>query len=670
MRRDRNIRVAIALLAGTAWSAQAQTPRDLEPPPSRTEPVGLDSGWHDSPSANEGREVLWSGTVFISGARWLRLSFSELVLTGDPARDDAAVLRLTSMEDGAVQVLDAESARRWSNTSAYFNGEAVFVELLGGGGSAEFGPSRVVIAEAVAGEPPFATRSICGPTDDRALSNDPKVARYLPSGCTAWLINDVNKQFLAAGHCGISSSGVCQFNVPLSNADGSLRQPPPEDQYPVEPTSIQAANVTVGDDWAYFGCWPNTTTNQSAFQRQGETFALAPTVAGPAGDTIRITGFGTTTSPVPPSWNQAQKTHTGQYVQRTGTVLRYNADTTGGNSGSAVLNETTGFAIGIHTNGGCTTGGGTNSGTSLDNPGLRAALASPRGICSPGFGVLVPPVFAAGDSARAFGTVSYIDGTFSRVSATNYAIDGMAYDANRGVFWACTTDRILLRIDPETGVATVVNTLQGSSRAAAGLAYDPFADRLYGITQVGGRLLSIDMTTATVAPVGGPGGNNVGALDFDTHTRTIYGIDDSSSGSRLIRIDAVTGVQTVVGLLGSGIFDCNGLAYNPADRQLYTILASTEQLFRINPATGAATAVGATSSLWGANFGLAAIGDLPELCPADFNRDGFVDFFDYDAFVGCFEGGPCGPSSADFNRDDFVDFFDYMDFVVAFEAGC
>ncbi|QOJ00243.1 MAG: hypothetical protein HRU70_06975 [Phycisphaeraceae bacterium] len=58
-------------------------------------------------------------------------------------------------------------------------------------------------------------------------------------------------------------------------------------------------------------------------------------------------------------------------------------------------------------------------------------------------------------------------------------------------------------------------------------------------------------------------------------------------------------------------------------------------------------------------------------CPADFNGDGFVDFFDFDAFVGCFEGWECPPGAdADLNGDGFVDFFDYDAFVEAFEAGC
>ncbi len=58
-------------------------------------------------------------------------------------------------------------------------------------------------------------------------------------------------------------------------------------------------------------------------------------------------------------------------------------------------------------------------------------------------------------------------------------------------------------------------------------------------------------------------------------------------------------------------------------------------------------------------------------CPADFNGDGFLDFFDYDDYVNCFETGTCPPGkTADFTSDAFVDFFDYDAFVQAFEEGC
>jgi hypothetical protein len=62
---------------------------------------------------------------------------------------------------------------------------------------------------------------------------------------------------------------------------------------------------------------------------------------------------------------------------------------------------------------------------------------------------------------------------------------------------------------------------------------------------------------------------------------------------------------------------------------------------------------------------------LGTVCEADFNLDASVDFFDYDDFVQCFEGGTCPIGrQPDFNADGTVDFFDYDDFAIAFELSC
>jgi hypothetical protein len=54
-------------------------------------------------------------------------------------------------------------------------------------------------------------------------------------------------------------------------------------------------------------------------------------------------------------------------------------------------------------------------------------------------------------------------------------------------------------------------------------------------------------------------------------------------------------------------------------------------------------------------------------CDGDFNKDGFLDFTDFDDFVTAFEAGSPG---GDFNGDGFLDFTDFDAFVGAFEAGC
>ena len=117
-------------------------------------------------------------------------------------------------------------------------------------------------------------------------------------------------------------------------------------------------------------------------------------------------------------------------------------------------------------------------------------------------------------------------------------------------------------------------------------------------------------------------------------------------------------------------------AYAQPEIRWYTIDGgggvSTGGTFQVSGTIGqpdTATLAGGTFEVRGGFWG--GSGSSGPSCPADFNGDGFLDFFDYLDYVGCFEEGACPPgTTADFNRDDFVDFFDYSDFVSAFEVGC
>jgi V8-like Glu-specific endopeptidase len=319
------------------------------------------------------------------GAAWIRLHFDDVQLAGEPGSGTESVLRLTSMLDGAVQELDALELMQWRNSSAYFNGDTVLIEIVcrGTDGIHSFQMSQF-IAGPDAGVPAEVQRSICGSVDDRTLSNDPRVARLAPIGCTAWMIDDCNNCFLTAGHCTGNGSQVVQFNVPLSNPNGSWNNPHPDDQYPVDQNSMQSnGGQGVGNDWAYFGTFPNSNTGLRAADAQGEVFQL---ISPPPANSqpIRITGYGTVSSPVPATWNSVQKTHVGPFALNVGTRLAYSTDTTGGNSGSPVILESTGQAVGIHTHAGCGSSGGANNGTSIIHPSLQNALANPLGVCCEG----------------------------------------------------------------------------------------------------------------------------------------------------------------------------------------------------------------------------------------------------------------------------------------------
>ncbi len=75
----------------------------------------------------------------------------------------------------------------------------------------------------------------------------------------------------------------------------------------------------------------------------------------------------------------------------------------------------------------------------------------------------------------------------------------------------------------------------------------------------------------------------------------------------------------------------------------------------------------AAYSIAGGSSGYGVFVAALPFCAADFNKDGFLDFSDFDDFVTTFEAGS---AAGDFNGDGFLDFTDFDDFVNAFETGC
>lgn len=193
-------------------------------------------------------------------------------------------------------------------------------------------------------------KTICGRSDDRVPSTNPKVARIQQptarAGCTATMIGKVCA--LSAGHC-YSTFGVAQFNTPPSGRDGRIRIPAPKDIYEVDRSSVVYENGGYGNDYAVLRLKPNAVTGALPGVVQG-TYPVDFT--RPARGTIlRITGYGADSPD--PTRNFAQQTHTGPVYRISGQTLYHQADTMGGNSGSSIINEETGGVTGIHTHGGC-----------------------------------------------------------------------------------------------------------------------------------------------------------------------------------------------------------------------------------------------------------------------------------------------------------------------------
>ena len=302
--------------------------------------------------------------VMVPGSTWMQLNFHSLRL------GEGSYIQISSLLDGHTQRLDAEAVRAWNYRSAYFNGDALLVELFVAPMDREI---FVNVEEVTVGDYRAPLKSICG-TDDRTDSTDPRVGRMVPIGCTGWLVD--NGKFITAGHCLNSrNSQVLEFNVPDSNADGSLNHPGPEDQYPIDQGSFTFVDGGVGNDWGVFTATANTTTGLTPHAAQGSAFAIKQDL-GP--NNIRITGFGVDSG----SDNQSHQTHVGPNEGSSGTTMRYSADTTGGNSGSPVIDEATNMAVGVHSHGGCSSSGGNNSGTSFFNSSFWQTVTGQAPSCA------------------------------------------------------------------------------------------------------------------------------------------------------------------------------------------------------------------------------------------------------------------------------------------------
>ena len=86
--------------------------------------------------------VVFTGTVTVPGEDWVQLRFKNTNLP------EGSRLRLTSIQDGAIQWFNGGSLRDYANASAYFNGNQVKVELLAAAGSTA---NRVNVVEVMAG---------------------------------------------------------------------------------------------------------------------------------------------------------------------------------------------------------------------------------------------------------------------------------------------------------------------------------------------------------------------------------------------------------------------------------------------------------------------------------------------------------------------------------------
>ncbi len=335
----------------------------LDWPVSELRPFHLDSGLR----ANVGvtAATAFSQEITVPDALWLRLYFGDVVLKAGSS------IRVTSTLDGEVQELDAGTLAMWNNSTAYFNGDTVTVELIAGAGTVgnrltidELGVPNGVHQEA--GGP--GQCGICGGADDRVPSAELWTGRVFPSGCTASVYN-TSSCMVSAGHC-VGGNMVVQFNVPNSLNNCDTLNPPVADQFPI----INAVfdDNGPGDDWAVLESGTNGQ-GQRAFDRYGELRPISTVVAA-VSQAVELTGYGLNLTC---TLSQTQQFADGTICQVLSDLYNFAVDMRGGNDGSALISNDE--IIGIATHCPCC-----NFATRIDNLDFVTARAEACAVDPPG----------------------------------------------------------------------------------------------------------------------------------------------------------------------------------------------------------------------------------------------------------------------------------------------
>lgn len=310
--------VLVNLFVAVAMAQESHLPIDVV---DRFHPYALDSGYLVNPA--DAKATVFAELIQVASSASLRLYFESVEL------DEGSAIRVSSLLDGETQTLDSVGLAYWDNTTAYFNGDAVLLELM----AAPYSSNNRVVLNRVATDFPQADPrgppcGICD-TDDRLPSSENWAARLMPARCSSAVFS-AGSCLISAGHCH-GTNMVVQFNVPQSNPSCTLNNPPVSDQFPI--INSQFANSGVGNDWAVLVSGPNDI-GQLPVARYGQLRLISPTVAS-VGQPANVTGYGVYEADC--LRNRTQQTDNGTIASVFGEFYQFEVDLREGNSGSALL---------------------------------------------------------------------------------------------------------------------------------------------------------------------------------------------------------------------------------------------------------------------------------------------------------------------------------------------
>jgi DNA-binding beta-propeller fold protein YncE len=205
---------------------------------------------------------------------------------------------------------------------------------------------------------------------------------------------------------------------------------------------------------------------------------------------------------------------------------------------------------------------GTNTLEQIDTSTMARTVVGSTGVASGDFGGMAyDPAsdtlyWVPGRGNNNLYTINRTTGAASLIGAHGINdLFGLEFDTSTGTLYGSqfSGGSNLFTLNTGTGAATLIGNM---GLGMGGLAYDSKRDQLVGDNDGGGRLYSINRSTAAISLLASPGYNDDSGLAYDYDADVFYDYDYSGS---LFRIDPNAGYARTTLFTGTGSHD--GLAY-------------------------------------------------------------------------------------------------------------
>lgn len=156
-----------------------------------------------------------------------------------------------------------------------------------------------------------------------------------------------------------------------------------------------------------------------------------------------------------------------------------------------------------------------------------------------------------------------------------------------------TTSRNFSEIGPYTLTSDITFTNPAGFATLGSFTYDHVRETLFASSTSTHQLFAGDWT-GNLVPRGtyGVGTPFMHGIEYNEDNGFIYGVGSASGGNNLYRINPGSGAATLLGSTGIGGTGFRALAYVTATNQMFLADTSTDSLYTVNLTTGAATFVG------------------------------------------------------------------------------